>query len=126
MPKNLMLPRVPEARRGRSNLDFLSGTGSFIGRHIGPNEQECQEMIDLLGFSSLDELIDKAVPRTIRLSSPLRIGDSRSESDVLSELKRIASNNQMFRSFIGMGYHACFTPPVIQRNILENPGWYTH
>ena len=113
-----MLPKVPDAQRGRSNLDSLSDQGSFIGRHIGPNDQECLEMVDFLGFSSLDELIDKAVPQSIRLSSPLRIGASRGEPDVLSDLRRIAALNQIFRSFIGMGYHACFTPTVIQRNIL--------
>ena len=82
-------------------------------------------MLDFLELSSLDELVDKTVPQSIRLSSPLQIGESRSEHAVLDDLRQIASRNQVFRSFIGMGYHDCITPPVIQRNILENPGWYT-
>jgi glycine cleavage system P protein (glycine dehydrogenase) len=120
-----MLPNRADAKTRRSTLDFLADTGSFIGRHIGPSDEECREMLDFLELSSLDELVDKTIPQSIRLSSPLQIGESRSEQAVLSNLRQIASKNQIFRSFIGMGYHDCFTPPVIQRNILENPGWYT-
>jgi glycine cleavage system P protein (glycine dehydrogenase) len=120
-----MLPKPSDAKTRRSTLDFLADTGSFIGRHIGPSDEECQEMLDFLELSSLDELVDKTVPQSIRLSSPLQIGESRSERAVLDDLRQIASRNQVFRSFIGMGYHDCITPPVIQRNILENPGWYT-
>ncbi|WNN91903.1 aminomethyl-transferring glycine dehydrogenase [Gloeocapsopsis dulcis] len=98
---------------------------SFAQRHIGSKPEEIQQMLDNLGFSTLDALIDKTVPQAIRLNRPLQLEAARSEYAALAELKEIASKNQVFRSFIGMGYHDCITPPVIQRNILENPGWYT-
>jgi glycine dehydrogenase len=98
---------------------------SFVPRHIGPNDQEVQEMLDLLGYDTLDDLIAATIPADIRLERPLRLGPPRDEADVLDELRGIAAKNQVFRSYIGMGYHDTITPPVIQRNILENPGWYT-
>ncbi|WAL61687.1 aminomethyl-transferring glycine dehydrogenase [Thermocoleostomius sinensis] len=98
---------------------------AFVSRHIGPNEAEVEQMLEFLGIESLEALIDRTVPAAIRLKQPLQLGTGRSESELLQELKAIASRNQVFRSFIGMGYYNCITPPVIQRNILENPGWYT-
>ncbi|MDJ0731424.1 MAG: aminomethyl-transferring glycine dehydrogenase [Crocosphaera sp.] len=103
----------------------LAPTDSFINRHIGPNSQEIDKMLKVLGFSTLDQLIDATVPQAIRLSKPLNLPEAQSEYGALAQLKSIASKNQIFRSYIGMGYHDCITPPVIQRNILENPGWYT-
>src|SRR5690348_8965157 len=97
----------------------------FACRHIGPNAAETREMLAPLGFKSLDELMAAAVPENIRLPRPLQLPAARTEHDALVELKAIASQNQVFRSFIGMGYYDCITPAVIQRNILENPGWYT-
>src|SRR5213075_652726 len=97
----------------------------FAQRHIGPNAAEISEMLETCGFSSLDALIDSAVPSQIRLKRPLNLPASRSEHGLLTELKTIAGKNRVFRSFIGTGYSDCITPPVIQRNILENPGWYT-
>src|SRR5258705_6550205 len=82
-------------------------------------------MLELLGYAGLDALIEEAVPSQIRLRRPLQLPGGRSEFEVLAALKDIAAQNQVFRSYIGMGYHDCITPPVIQRNILENPGWYT-
>ena len=82
-------------------------------------------MLETLGVESLDALADQTIPPAIRSKEPLSIGDERSESELLAELKATASKNDVFRSFIGMGYHGCHTPPVILRNILENPGWYT-
>jgi glycine dehydrogenase len=82
-------------------------------------------MLEVLGLPTLDVLVDQTVPQAIRLSLPLQLKAERSEYAALAELKKIACQNQVFRSFIGMGYHNCITPPVIQRNILENPGWYT-
>ncbi len=79
----------------------------------------------MLGYASLEALIDEAVPSQIRLRRPLQLPAARSEHEVLAALKDIASQNQVFRSYIGMGYYDCITPPVIQRNLLENPGWYT-
>ena len=82
-------------------------------------------MLELLGFANLDALIDTAVPAQIRSAKPLELPAGCGEHQVLAELKTIAAQNQVFRSFIGMGYYNCITPPVIQRNVLENPGWYT-
>ena len=82
-------------------------------------------MLGAVGFPSLDALANAAVPKSIQLRQPLQLPPASSEFAVLSELKALASQNQVFRSFIGLGYHDCITPPVIQRNILENPGWYT-
>ncbi len=104
---------------------MLAHSDDFVQRHIGPRASEVSQMLESLGFSSLESLIDKTVPQSIRLQKPLQVGDSRSEYELLNELKAIASKNQVFRSLIGMGYHGCITPPVIGRNILENPGWYT-
>ena len=97
----------------------------FVDRHIGPDLHEVMQMLEVLGKSSLDDLIDKTVPARIRMSRPLELGPGRSEYGLLRELEGIAAKNQVFRSLIGMGYSDTVTPPVIQRNILENPGWYT-
>lgn len=98
---------------------------SFVPRHIGPNSDDIQQMLQVLGFPSLDALIDKTVPQTIRLKQPLKLPEAESEYAALSSLKKVAAKNQVFRSYIGMGYYDNITPPVIGRNILENPGWYT-
>ena len=82
-------------------------------------------MLKVCGLSSLKQLVEQAVPSGIRLERPLQLPASRSEHGLLQELRGIASRNQVFRSFIGMGYHDCITPGVIQRNVMENPGWYT-
>jgi glycine dehydrogenase len=97
----------------------------FIGRHIGPGERDIREMLAALGYASLDELIDATIPAAIRSRSPLRTGDPMSEYEALGHLRGMMARNQVFRSFIGMGYYDCIVPPVIQRNVLENPGWYT-
>ena len=103
----------------------LTDDGSFIERHIGPGERETSEMLSALGYDSIEALIDATVPAGIRLGRPLAIGDGRGEAEVLAHMRTLAQKNQIFRSCIGMGYSDCFTPPVIQRNVLENPGWYT-
>ena len=100
-------------------------TDNFIPRHIAPSEDEIAAMLRELGLSSLDELIDKTVPHSIRLKQPLRLHEPKSELEALAELRQIAVKNKVFRNFIGQGYYDTFTPPVIQRNVLENPGWYT-
>src|SRR6266571_2665670 len=99
--------------------------GSFARRHIGPSEEEMREMLRDVGFENLDALIDAAVPQNIRLDRELNLPEAKSETEALSELHAIAKKNKVARSFIGAGYYDCITPPVIQRNILENPGWYT-
>ena len=98
---------------------------SFIARHIGPRPNEIQDMLKFLEFSSLDKMIDATIPSQIRAKKSLDLGVSRSEYELLNELRVTAEKNLIFRSYIGMGYSDCITPPVIQRNILENPGWYT-
>lgn len=108
-----------------SNRDLLKPADRFVKRHIGPRSHDVTHMLDLLGLSSLDELIDQAVPQTIRIDGHLKLEPPRSETAVLNELRELAAQNKLFRSFIGMGYSGTVTPPVIQRNVLENPGWYT-
>lgn len=103
----------------------LTYTDRFVDRHIGVRGEEIRAMLAVLGLNSTSDLIEQAVPKSIRIQRPLQIRSGRSEYELLKELKAIASKNQVLRSFIGMGYSNCITPPVIQRNILENPGWYT-
>src|ERR687894_407111 len=97
----------------------------FAYRHIGPRRADVHEMLELLGYETLDEFIDAVVPKEIRLERPLALPPGRSEREVLQALRGLAGMNRVFRSYIGMGYAGCFTPQVIQRNVLENPGWYT-
>jgi glycine dehydrogenase len=108
-----------------STEDRARSAASFVPRHNGPSEADITAMLELLGYDSLDALIDATVPSAIRLKRPLAIHASMSEYEALEHLRRIAKRNQVSRSYLGLGYHDCITPPVIQRNILENPGWYT-
>ena len=121
-----MVLNVP---RPKSNHQQMLGEeiqiSSFRERHIGPSPNDIQQMLEVLGYTTVDKLIDQAVPEAILLSRPLELPEAQSEYAALAKLKEIASKNQVFRSFIGMGYYGCITPPVIGRNILENPGWYT-
>jgi glycine dehydrogenase len=105
-------------------LDVLHPS-HFAYRHIGPRRSDVEEMLDVLGYDSLEQFIDAVVPEEIRLRRPLALPPGRSEREVLQALRGLAGMNRVFRSYIGMGYAGCFTPQVIQRNILENPGWYT-
>ena len=97
----------------------------FIRRHIGPSINEQKQMLSYLGFNSLDEFIKKIVPEKIIENNPLDIDEPVSEHEALNQLRQIASQNKIFKSFIGMGYYGTYTPNVILRNVLENPGWYT-
>jgi glycine dehydrogenase len=97
----------------------------FASRHIGPDRAECDRMLEVVSAASLDALIDEAIPTRIRLKTPLDLPDGESEYEFLRDLRGVASRNQIFRSFIGLGYYDCVTPSVILRNVLENPGWYT-
>jgi glycine dehydrogenase len=97
----------------------------FPARHIGPDGSDEAEMLRALGVSTLDELISETVPPAIRFAGTLDLPAPVDEAVVLAELRAVAAKNQLWKSFIGMGYSDCITPPVIQRNILENPGWYT-
>ena len=97
----------------------------FVDRHLGPDAKDVEEMLATLGVRNLDELIDRTVPASIRLGRALDLPSGRSEFGLLREVEEIAARNQVFRSYIGMGYSDTVTPPVILRNVLENPGWYT-
>ena len=98
----------------------------FASRHIGTNnEHDTNEMLKTIGAGSLDELISKTVPSSIRLKNPLKLPVAQSEFEYLTELKKIASKNKVFKTYIGQGYYNTITPSVILRNVFENPGWYT-
>ncbi|MDZ8081275.1 MAG: aminomethyl-transferring glycine dehydrogenase [Nostoc sp. DcaGUA01] len=120
----LNLPNLKSSDRHLLN-ETSQKLSNFAPRHIGPNSDDIQQMLEVLGFSSLDDLIDQTVPQAIRLKQPLNLPEAESEYAALALLKKVASKNQVFRSYIGMGYYDSITPPVIARNILENPGWYT-
>ncbi len=104
---------------------LLQHPDSFSLRHIGPRPDDIEEMLHTLDLSSLGQLIGRTVPEQIRIRDPLKLGFGLSEHDALGELKAISLKNQVFQSFIGMGYSNCITPAVILRNVLESPGWYT-
>ncbi|MDE0483227.1 MAG: aminomethyl-transferring glycine dehydrogenase [Candidatus Poribacteria bacterium] len=114
-------------------LDKENQTSTFADRHIGPRPEDIEQMLETLGYTSMGDFIGDVVPADIRLSSPLSLdicgkikgSGGLSEYEALDALKELSSQNQVYRSYIGMGYYNCFVPPVIQRNILENPGWYT-
>ena len=106
-------------------LAGLENSEVFISRHIGPNEADIADMLDVLGLDSLEALIDATVPAGIRQRDALNLPDPCREVDALAELRGLAEQNKVFKSFIGMGYYGTYTPKVIQRNVLENPGWYT-
>ncbi|HGC6387336.1 TPA: aminomethyl-transferring glycine dehydrogenase [Cronobacter dublinensis] len=106
-------------------LSHLENRDAFIGRHIGPGVDQQQEMLRTVGADSLDALISQIVPADIQLETPSDVGNAATEFAALAELKAIAGRNKRFKSYIGMGYAAVHTPPVILRNMLENPGWYT-
>lgn len=97
----------------------------FVARHNGPRANEVKEMLAKIGVSSVDELIDQTVPEKIRLKKPLKVGAAMTEFEYLKHLRALGRKNKTFRSYIGLGYYNTITPPVIQRNVLENPGWYT-
>jgi glycine dehydrogenase len=110
----------------REGLERIpSADDSFARRHIGPGPGAIEAMLRVLGLSSLDELVKKAIPSSIRAGGPLNLPPPLSEHEMLERLKEIAGRNRVYRSYIGMGYSGCIVPPVIQRNLLENPGWYT-
>ena len=109
----------------RRSLAELRAAAPFTTRHIGPTPDDRAKMVALLGHADLDELIDAAVPPSIRSHTPLALDDGLSEAAVLAELRELASRNTVLTSMIGLGYAATFTPPVVLRKVLENPGWYT-
>ncbi|HRV55116.1 MAG TPA: glycine dehydrogenase (aminomethyl-transferring), partial [Mangrovimonas sp.] len=100
-------------------------TNSFALRHIGPSAEEQQEMLKTIGVDSLDQLIYETVPDDIRLEKALNLEEPMTEEDYLIHIHDLSKKNKVYKTYIGLGYHPCILPPVIQRNILENPGWYT-
>ena len=105
---------------------FTGQTDIFANRHNGAvAAEDIQKMTQVIGVKSVDELIDKTVPTGIRMQGALKVSDAVSEQELLKNLKRIASQNKVYKSYIGMGYYNCYTPNVVLRNIMENPGWYT-
>ncbi|HET6185023.1 MAG TPA: aminomethyl-transferring glycine dehydrogenase [Acetobacteraceae bacterium] len=108
-----------------AELDALEAPDGFIARHIGPSEAEIAAMLRVIGAPSLASLVDSAVPADIRLRAPLALPPPLDEAAVLAELAELAAQNRVVKSLIGLGFHGTHTPPVIRRNVLENPGWYT-
>ena len=109
----------------RLSLSVLEQKSDFVRRHIGPSEAGIASMLGYLQIESLDSLVEKTIPSSIISKTPLNLGESRTEHEVLDYIGRLAAKNKVFKSMIGMGYDDCLTPAVILRNILENPGWYT-
>ncbi|MEM9256974.1 MAG: aminomethyl-transferring glycine dehydrogenase [Pseudomonadota bacterium] len=109
----------------RPSLFELENHTDFIQRHIGPTPRQQTEMAQAVGYDNLDALIEDTVPGAIRRREPMQLSDARSEQEVIARLQELAQMNTVNRSFIGCGYHHTHTPPVIRRNVLENPGWYT-
>ena len=100
-------------------------TERFVERDIGPRPTDVAAMLEVVGYPTLDAFIDAVVPPDIRLKRPLALPPALSEQEALAALQQLAGRNQVFRSYLGMGYSDCITPSVILRNVLENPGWYT-
>ena len=103
----------------------LNNQDKFVNRHIGPDEVQVKEMLDVVGVNSLDQLINETIPSQIRLNKKLKLEEPLSEFKFLENLKSVSSKNKIYKSYIGMGYYPTITPQVILRNVLENPGWYT-
>ena len=106
-------------------LAELAAPDSFVARHIGPDEAETQAMLRAIGVASLDDLVWRTLPDNIRLNAKMNLPDAIDEAALLREMEELAGKNIRKRSLIGLGYHGTHTPPVIRRNVLENPGWYT-
>ena len=108
-----------------SNRELLRPADDFANRHIGPRDSDLPKMLATVGYDSLDALMDAAVPDVIRMDGELELPEPLTEIEALADLRALANMNKVYRSFIGQGFYDTVTPAVIQRNILENPGWYT-
>lgn len=106
-------------------MNSIEHPDKFVNRHIGPRKEDITEMLKVIGVNNVEELIQETIPKSIRLSQMLEIESPLTEYKLIEHLKELASKNKVFKSYIGLGYHPTHTPAVIQRNILENPGWYT-
>ncbi|WP_313219100.1 aminomethyl-transferring glycine dehydrogenase [Stenotrophomonas sp.] len=116
---------MPAMSQNTPSLRELEHSHAFVERHIGPNDAEIAQMLDVVGHASLDALTDAIVPAGIKSPAPLDLPESLTEVQALAKIRAIADKNQVFRTFIGQGYYGTFTPNVILRNVLENPAWYT-
>eukprot|EP01118_Nematostelium_gracile_P006667 TRINITY_DN2146_c0_g1_i1.p1 TRINITY_DN2146_c0_g1~~TRINITY_DN2146_c0_g1_i1.p1 ORF type:complete len:996 (-),score=316.87 TRINITY_DN2146_c0_g1_i1:41-3028(-) len=119
------ISNVPSTRSSSTSQDPFKPLDSFVRRHIGPREEQIKKMLGTLGYPSLDHMTNENVPKNIQMNRSLKVGPERGESEILEELKAISKKNKIFKTYIGTGYYGTKTPAVIQRNILENPGWYT-
>jgi len=108
-----------------SPFTLLENHGEFIQRHIGPGDEQVEHMLSSLGVDTLEALVEGTLPPSIQSDAPLELPRARTEIETLARLRVMADRNVVKHSMIGMGYHDTITPPVILRNILENPGWYT-
>ncbi len=120
-----MTERPSEPTIGTGGSGVLDASLPFARRHIGPAPEDQAKMLAVLGYSSLEDLVDAAVPSSVHSDTPLALPAGRAEHEVLDELRELAGRNQVLTSMIGLGYHGTITPPVILRNVLENPAWYT-
>ena len=120
-----MLQPLPLGSERRCMGDEFGPSDAFVRRHIGPTDADITAMLAAVGADSLDDLMAESLPAAIRMQDSLALGEGISEYELMGQLRELASQNRIHRSFIGMGYSDCIIPPVIQRNILENPGWYT-
>ncbi|MCH1440131.1 MAG: glycine dehydrogenase (aminomethyl-transferring), partial [Rubripirellula sp.] len=125
MASDLATQHRTDLKRKASGGSVLDFADAFAGRHIGPSNADIESMLSSLGFADLEELTDATIPQDIQLDHELDIPNPRGEHEFLNGLATIASKNKVYRSCIGMGYTGTVTPPVILRNVLENPGWYT-
>ncbi len=117
-PEPNATPRAPAE-------SLLAATDTFVRRHIGPSEDEQTRMLTELGYDSMDAFVRDVIPDSIRMDGALRVGPERSEHELVREFRALAGRNEVWRSCVGMGYVGTVTPPVVMRNVLENPGWYT-
>ncbi len=108
------------------NLLFLQlGLDTFDRRHLGPADKDVAKMCKFVGVDGLEDLVNKSMPVAIHTNSPTRLGKPLTESETLTRINEIASLNKVYKSYLGLGYYPTITPPVILRNVMENPGWYT-
>jgi len=116
---------LPETSHLKTTADPFAPLDTFARRHLGPQADDIAVMLKATGYASLEALVDDVIPPAIRLGRPLDLPAAKGERAALETLREIMSKNKVFRSYLGQGYYDTITPPVIQRNILENPGWYT-
>jgi glycine dehydrogenase len=114
---------LPTFKNDLNNL--IMANDNFLKRHLGPCEQDVEKMLGVIGVKSLNQLIDETIPSSIRLPEDLDLPEGMTEFEYLNHIKELGKKNKLFKTYIGLGYYGTITPPVIQRNILENPGWYT-